>query len=423
MSWKIRCVCLPLLAVAAVALIHGTAFAVNLTFDGAANSQPPFHNPGAPPVDTNYFTGDFNLTNGALTVGADLHFNFHLSANLGVTGASLSPTADMSIPTTTQAVTISGGAIHAATSPTGTAQLTLWDEQTGGYDPGGDGGNPNPSAVLPSQLSNADLTGLNVTLIHSGDVPNATTSSVSLPVNGSVTLVNNLFGLGIDISLPVNGSLNGNGVLGVNSLGFAQGSGDGLVSQISPLFGPALTAPDQSVQYLSAPNGTINAAFNAGVNGTLNLSSSILGIGFSIGSFPINLTQTLGLNQPLPLPGFTNLADLNPTGYDNVHHDDLQATIGLGGNKINLPATDLSTSGTAQLVTTLSGVASGITFQGQVTATITYGLLATLSASNLGYQLQDSVAGVVAPEPGSIVLLFVGLAGVAPFVVRRIRRR
>jgi hypothetical protein len=41
----------------------------------------------------------------------------------------------------------------------------------------------------------------------------------------------------------------------------------------------------------------------------------------------------------------------------------------------------------------------------------------------MAYQLQESIANVVAPEPGSIMLLFMGLVGAIPLAIRWRRRR
>jgi hypothetical protein len=171
--------------------------------------------------------------------------------------------------------------------------------------------------------------------------------------------------------------------------------------------------------------GTLNGGLNANIGG--NLDVDILGL--NVGSFNINLPQTFNISESTPLPGLATLADLQPTSYDTVNYDDLQATFGLlpGGSGILNIDFPLSTSGTAALTTvttittTLAGV--GVTITANVTGTVTFGIVATLQASNLGYQLQDSVAGVVAPEPGSIVLLFLGLASAAPLMLRRFRKR
>lgn len=410
MSWKIRSVWLSLVAVIAVVVIPGFASAagvpLTLNFDNGANTQPPFTNPGAAPVDSNSFAATFDLANGsALTVGANLNFNFHISANLAVSGATLSPTANLNFPTQTTPIGLAGGPLNINSTPTGSATLTL------------------PGPVLPSQLTNASVTNLNVALVNTPTTAN--TTSVSLPGSGSVDL-GSIFGL-FDVTLPVDANFTGAGQAGISSITYQQTAGNMLMGS-----GTAPGAPtNETAQYLmnlgtAIPGqqnpGTLSASVAAGVNGALNLS--VLGI--SLGSFPLNLSSALpALSTDIPLPGVATLADLNPGGYNNVHHDDLQATMGLNAGGLSL-AFPVDTNGNTTIATqttiaTNLGVAMTITVQ--VTATLTFGILGTLQASNINYQLQDSIAGVVAPEPGSIVLLFVGLIGALPFVIRRFRRR
>jgi len=414
MSWTIRRVCLPLMAVAAIVVLPGTALAIPLTFNGTqTNTAPPFHAPA--PTDVSVFTGDFNLAPGSqITVAADIDFSFRTSVALG----SLTIDGDLNVPSQTQSISLLGGGLKINNPVTGSAELTLWDQQTGGFDPGGDGSNPSPATFPPSVLTGADLTNLNVTLVQPGG-PTATSNT--LTINGSGGIPISLFGLDLG-SIPVDAQLNGSATAGINSLGYTQTSGDGLSGPGSPG-----TPLNQTSSYgMNFGNwGTLNGGLNANIGG--NLDVDILGL--NVGSFNINLPQTFNISESTPLPGLATLADLQPTSYDVVNYDDLQATFGLlpGGSGILNIDFPLSTSGTAALTTvttittTLAGV--GVTITANVTGTVTFGIVATLQASNLGYQLQDSVAGVVAPEPGSIVLLFLGLASAAPLMLRRFRKR
>lgn len=415
MSWTIRRVCLPLMAVAAIVVLPGTALAIPLTFNGTqTNTAPPFHAPA--PTDVSTFTGDFNLAPGSqITIAANIDFSFRTSVALG----SLTIDGDLNVPSQTQSISLLGGGLKINNPVTGSAELTLWDQQTGGFDPGGDGGNPNPATFPPSVLTGADLTNLNVTLVQPGG---PTAISNTLTINGSGGIPISLFGLDLG-SIPVDAQLNGNATAGINSLGYTQTSGDGI-------FGPGSngTPLDQTSTYIMNLNdnwGTLNGGMNANIGG--NLDVDILGL--NVGSFNINLPQTFNISEATSLPGLATLADLQPSSYDVVNYDDLQATFGLlpGGSGILNIDFPLATSGITTLTTvttittTLAGV--GVTITAEVTGSVTFGIVATLQASNLGYQLQDSVAGVVAPEPGSIVLLFLGLASAAPLMLRRFRKR
>jgi hypothetical protein len=172
-----------------------------------------------------------------------------------------------------------------------------------------------------------------------------------------------------------------------------------------------------------APWGDLSGAGTASVGGVVTLGSDFGNLGtFNIGDL---VNQTINLNSSFPLPGTVTLADLNPTGFNQVNKDDLQATIGLDLTGIGLPFS-LASVGTAtiatQLVTTTNLVAP-VTITISITGTITFGILASLLANNMAYQLQDSIANVVAPEPGSIMLLFMGLVGAIPLAIRWRRRR
>jgi hypothetical protein len=426
MSWKIRYASLPFMAVAAVMLITTQAFAIPLVFDNGVNTQGPFTNPGPPPVDKNFFVGNFQLQNGSsLQIGGNFNFNFQISANLGLTGATGSVSGNLNVPYSSNSVTLQGGGLKINSKSTGTATLTLWDEQVNGFDPGGDGGNPSKNVSFPpSVLTGADLTNLNVTLVQPGG-PTAQTNTISFSGSGGIPV--SLFGLA-SFDIPVAANFTGKAVTGIDHIGFQQTSGDALTVQTAF---PAKNAPDQTTTYLMAGsplgqnNGVLDAGLNLGINGSAQLS--ILGI--NVTTVPLNFSDTLNLNTDFLLPGVATLADLNPTGYNPVNYDDLQVTLGLtdgGGGGVFAVDFPLASSGTATIVSTATfttNLVAPMTITANFSGTITFGILATLNATNVGYQLQDSVAGVVAPEPGSIVLLFVGVAGALPLVIRRIRRK
>jgi len=407
--------CLPLAALALV-LSQSKALAVPIVFDSAANTQPPFHNPGAPPVDVNSFDTDITLLpTSTLFVQGNIAFDINISANLGLTGATAHLPATITIPA--QSIPIYSNTQHISSTPTGGGQLTLWDEQVSGYDPGGDGGNPNPNAKLPSTLARADLTGFNTALINGGG---ATVTSNQITINGSGSLDTGILG----ITLPLSVALVGQASAGLTSLNFNQTSGDALVGNGTPnLLTPGNNAT-RSYPLSLDPYGDLSGQGQISVGGIANLDiGGLFTTSFNLGNL---VNQTLALNSAFPLPGTAKLADFNPTGYDAVNKDDLQATIGFDGSGLGLPFA-LSSTGTALLTTTTTLVTNlagaPITITANVTGTITFGVNAGLEVDNLVYQLQDSVASVVAPEPGSVVLMFVGLVAALPIVVRRLRRR
>lgn len=414
MSWQvIRGLSVPVVAALALIVSQGSASAVNLVFNSAANTQPPFHNPGAPPVDVNKFSVDVSLTNGSsLFVQGNVHFDIDVSANLGLTGATFSQGADVNIPA--QNIAISANKATVNSTPTGSASLTLWDEQTGGFDPGGDGSNPNPGAKLPSTLANADLTGLNVSFING---PGASLTTNQIQINGNGQL-NNVLGL---FDIPLDVTINGQANASLNSLGFTQTSGDAILGSGIP--GSLVPGANASNTYTLFNNGLLNGGGNVSVGGDVNISilGGLINPSFNLGNL---INESVNLSSGFPLVGVTTLADLNPGGYDTVNHDDLQTTIALNIAGGAIPFA-LSSTGSAILstVTTLTtNLVAPVTITARVSGTVTFGILASLEAGNFAYQLQDSIAGVVAPEPGSVVLMLVGLAAAMPLLVRRFRR-
>src|SRR3954447_24881682 len=100
MSWQVlRRLSVPMLAAVAFVTSYGTASAVPLVFNGAPNSSPPFHNPGGPPTDVNSFGVDITIAPGStLFVQGNVNFDIHVSANLGLTGATFSQGANVTLP-------------------------------------------------------------------------------------------------------------------------------------------------------------------------------------------------------------------------------------------------------------------------------------------------------------------------------------
>jgi hypothetical protein len=422
---------LPVAAALAVWVAGSPAHAASLAlnFDNGANTKGPFTNPGAAPVDNNFFQTTLMLDNGSvLQVAANVNMNINISANLGVTGATYSPTGNLNIPFQSPSLSAPSQNVYQDPSTNGgsmgSAQLTLWDQQVGGFDPGGDGGNPNPLATMPSTLSRADMNSFKATLIGATGYT-LTTNPLTITGSGNLTLATIL---GQDLNLPLDLKLLGNAAATLKNLTFTQTTttdalaGNGTPNLLPPGNNATRTYPLGSLLG-NVSYGDISGDVDLAVGGVVQLDAGFLG------SFNFNLGNLITANQKLaadfPLPGQVKLADLNPTGYNPVNYDDLQATIGLDLTGIGLPFS-LASVGTATLstfLTTTTNLIAPLTITFSVTGTITFGILASLVAQDTVYQLQDSIANVVAPEPGSIILLFMGLAGAVPLVLRRRRRR
>ena len=414
---KLFCTALPFAAALAVWVAGSPAHAASLAlnFDGAANTKGPFTNPGAAPVDVNKFSVDLDIDPGStLQVAANLNLNIRVSYALG----TFNNPGSLSIPN--QVVNLSTtGTQNITTTPTGSAALTLWGQQVSGFDPGGDGfksatGVPS----LPSTLSRADLTAFQTTLV-SGSGATVTSNPIVINGSGSINLVNL-------IPLPLDLQITGNAKVGLSSLSYQQtSSGDAMIGNGTPNLLPPGNTATRSYGLDTNSWGDLSGAGTASVGGNVVLSSSLLG---TLGSFNLGnlINQSLNLSGAFPLPGTVTLADLNPGAYNSVNKDDLQATIGLDLTGIGLPFS-VGSVGTATistfLVTTTNLIGIPVTITAEMTGTITFGILASLLANNMAYQLQDSIANVVAPEPGSIMLLFMGLAGAVPLALRRRRRR
>lgn len=442
MSWKtLRRLCLPVAAALAAIVAQGTALAVPLVFDngsnvaagftnpagnsyGYANSAdagagtPHSSNPAAAPVDSNFFSADIKLEDGStLNVQASVHFDLHGSANLGISGATFSSPADIVI--NNPSVPLSSSVAHIEQTPTGGGTLTLWNSQTAGNDPGGDGSNPSGASLSYSSLSRADLTDFNATLISSP--AGITSNAVTLTGGGQIS---NFLGL---FDVPLSVSIVGNAKASVDSLTYTQTSGDQLSGNGTP--GIFTVGKDATRNYgfdINNAVGNITGNATASLSASLSMTASILGIDFDIAnnqSLGNLINQAFPINSAFPLPGQVTLADLNPTGYNKVNHDDLQFTAGINLTGLGVPF-GLSSSGTALLITNTTittNLVAPVTITVNVTGTVTFGIVASLGVDNIVYQLQDSVAGVVVPEPGSVVLVFIGLAAGLPLLLRRRR--
>jgi hypothetical protein len=385
--------------VAAVALLSApSAKAINLTFANGGG-------------DTQSFSTSISVIGGSIPVSVSASGNFTFSTSVPLFG-TLSVSGGVNIPNQTVNLVLNGGSpIAVNTTPSGSALLSLWNEQTGGFDPGGDGSNPLP-ASLPSHLNKADLTGLNVQFLGGTSVP---LSSNTINVNASGN-IDTIVG---DISLG--GTLVGSASGSVNNLNYVQtggtgGNNDGLAGNGFPVRSPS--DPNQSVGYFSAQEGTISGNLDATMSA--DLIFDVLGL-FDI---PFDLGDVLDFGTSInetdfPLPGDIDLNDLNPTGY-TPPGDDLKSILSLN-LAFPLPFA-FSESGSEPLTYDTDVNLLGLTWDLNLTGSANFSVNATIVINGLTYNLEDTTPGVVAPEPSSVWLLALAGIGFVPLYLRRRRK-
>lgn len=260
-------------------------------------------------------------------------------------------------------------------------------------------------------LTDADLTALQVTLAQNIGIP---IDNGPLNVSGT-TSINTILGninLDTEIQATLNAALQNVGYIQDANTDFLVGGG----TRVNPGFGG-----NQSTNYFGGAPGTITAALNASLDADANISIlfGLVDIPLSLGSFNLNES----LNEQLALAGFASLEDLNPGDWDQTNYDNMRFTLNDGGILSLIPLDfDINTSAvlplTFQTSTSLLGVNFDITGAGTATiaANIHFGV------TGAGFQVQDTIEGVVIPEPSSIALCVLGLACMVPVIRRRIRQ-
>lgn len=405
MSWTtIRRATLAIAALTAATLVASTAHAIPLVFNGGTGSQS--------------FQTQLSGS-GSITVSANL--TWRLSTDdlpiPGLVGTTLG--GSIVIPAQTQPINVLPNPTNINTVPTGTATLTLAGQQSAlGIDPGGDGFPPfGPGAGtvngLPSVLTHADITNLDVTLVN-----NQNFALNQVQVNGEASLnVLNLFDLTFDTEIRAQPTGS------ISNVRFVQNTptNDMLFTGGTPT--PSGTQ-DQTTTYgvVGAP-GNFSANISAGLDVDATIILSLLGlfdipIDIGLGNFSL-INESL--NEAFAFGGRAILQDLNPNGYAGLPTgDDLRVTIDDAGLLGLLPLEfDLSTAATipVNLDTDFSAV---VGFDVDVRGTATVTASATLRAVNTRFQLQDTIEDVVIPEPSSLILAALGgLAMLIPVARRR----
>lgn len=371
--------------VCALGMVASSASATPLSFSGTQQD----------------FSADLAAT-GTATVSATGTFTLRTSVPSIFGSSNVTLNGNVNIPAQVINLNLATGSVI-STDPTGTATVTVPDELPGGTI-AKDGG---PSdGVLPSRLTGTTLDAMDVTFINSH---NLSTNQANLNGNTSID-----FFLGdINVATTVTGGLSGS----LNNFNYTQDPGDGYLGAGTTTGDDVL---DRSTQYVQIATGNYTGDLNAAITG--NLSFSVFGI--NLGSFPISIP---GINQSLnlvsqPFGGISLLQDLNPTGFV-PGGDDMRANFDDGGLFGALPLDlDLVTVGSAPITVDTDVSFLGLDWDVDVNGSATFDLDATVSATNIAYHLEDDVADIVSPEPGSFLLAMLSLAAALPLARRRTRR-
>lgn len=356
-----------------------------------------------------YFKANIAAT-GNITLGANASFRLSTGGVLGFTVSG-----GINIPNQALPLNLVPNPLPVNVVPTGSGLLTLGNQQFGGVDPGNDGTSgegPGPfPGGLPSVLTDADITNMQLTLIQNLGIP---IDNGPLVVNGN-TSINTILG-DINIDTTVRGTLNA----ALNNVGYTQDPGtDFLVgpgTRISPSGGT------QTATYgLGAP-GNIYAGLNASLAAEAELSIlfGLVDIPISLGSFDLNQA----ISEHLALIGLGQLEDLNPGNWNGPpNFDDLRVTMNDGGFLSLLPLSfDLNTVATVPITLDTDFDALLVTFDIDVRGTATVAATIHFDVNGAGYQVQDTIEHVVIPEPSSVCLALLGVACVIPAIRRRLKK-
>lgn len=393
MRWTDRRV----LLVAAVALVclsasSAMAASIPLVFNGGTGN--------------NYFKANISAS-GSLTLGANANFQLSTGGLLGFTVSG-----GINLPNTNLPLNLTTNPLSVNVVPNGSASLTLGNQQVMGFDPGTDGvpGNTGPSQ-LPSVLTDADITNMQVTLLQSLGIP---IDNGPFVINGN-TSIGTILG-DINIDTTVRGALNAS----LNNLAYTQDANtDFLVgggTRVSP------GGANQTTSYFAGAPGAITANLDASIDAEAEFSIlfGLIDIPFSLGSFDLSEA----LNEQLALVGLATLEDLNPGDWNGPpNFDDLRVTINDAGILSLLPLSfDLNTTATVPITLDSDFDAFVTTFDLDVNGTASISATIHFEVSGLAYQVQDTIEGVVIPEPSSVCLALLGLACVAPALRRRLKK-
>ena len=374
-----------------------SAASIPLTFNGSTGTQ--------------YFKANISAS-GTVTLGANAGFQLSTGGLLGFTVSG-----GINIPNQTLPLNLTTNPLSVNVVPTGTAQITLGNQQFGGFDPGNDGTpgyapGPYPGG-LPSVLTDADLTNMQITLLQNLGIP---IDNGPLVVNGN-TSIGTILG-DINIDTTVRASIDA----AVNNFTYTQDANTDFLIGSGVRVAPGSGANQTTNYPFAGAPGTLAANLDAALNAEAEFSIlfGLIDIPFDLGSF--NLSESL--NEQLALVGAAALADLNPGDWAGPpNFDDLRVTVNDGGFLSLLPLSfDLNTTATVPINLDSDFDAFITTFDLDVNGSATITANLSFQITNLQYQVQDTVEGVVIPEPSSVCLALLGAACVIPALRRRMKK-
>ena len=351
--------------------------------------------------------------NGTLT--SSVSANFTLSTSIPLFGtASTSGAINLSSSGEPVQLLFNPGGIYG--SPTGSANIVLPDEgPAGAGPPSTDGRNFASDGTLPSRLSDAMLTDLDVRFVESS-------TSIFEPVTLTGTTALDVAGL---FDIPIDTIYNSKIDMDVNDLRFQQSPGnDGI---IGPSVSLGDNKNDRSQEYpVVAPEGTLSGEVHGDMSA--GITWGIFGVFIKTINLSTLASTTQDFSESATFPGGLTLLDLSPGGYTGFPGDDLGFRLDDDGllSGTLLDGLGFSLSGSQPINTnadasmTIDGFGT-LTFDVDIVGSVNMDLVTTGSIGDLTYHLEDDVADVVSPEPGGILLAVFGVLAILPAIARRIR--